>query len=161
MLYFLATARTNNYGPNKERLMTTANVRSQVDKRLRDAFREIIDGKTVKRSKHELMFGGVDVSNVFIEEMDKKNYLPAEVGDIRCEQGERVPAFYVEETQAYFGWVFWEKFTEGRLRKLFGTIVRNEKGDWLIQIPNGSRKIVYANTSLTAEMDIDHPFELS
>ena len=28
--------------------MTTANVRSQLDKRLRDAFKEIIDGKTVQ-----------------------------------------------------------------------------------------------------------------
>ena len=141
--------------------MTTANVRSQLDKRLREAFREIIDGKTVKRSKHELVFGGVDVSNVFAEEMDKKNYLPAIVADVRCEQGQRIPAFYVEEMQAYFGWIFWEKFTEGKLRKLFGSVVRNEKGDWLIQIPDGSRKVVYANISLPAEMDIDHPFELS
>lgn len=139
--------------------MTTANVRSQLDKRLRDAFKEIIDGKTVKRSKHELMFGGVDVSNVFVDEMDKKNYLPAAVGDIPCDQGQRVPAFYIEELHACFGWVFWEKFTEGRTRKLFGSVVRNEKGDWLIQIPAGSLKIVYANTALTAEMDIDHPFE--
>jgi hypothetical protein len=139
--------------------MTTANVRSQLDNRLRDAFKEIIDGRTVKRSKHELTFGGVDVSNVFVDEMDKKNYLPATVGETPCEQGERVPAFYIEELQAYFGWVFWEKFTEGRLRKLFGSIVRNEKGDWSIQLPAGSRKIIYANTALTAEMDIDHPFE--
>ena len=139
--------------------MTTANVRSQLDKRLRDAFKEIIDGKTVKRSKHELMFGGVDVSNVFVDELDKKNYLPSAVGDIPCEQGQRVPAFYIEELQAYFGWIFWEKFTEGRLRKLFGSVVRNEKGDWSIQLPAGSRKIIYANTALTVEMDIDHPFE--
>lgn len=139
--------------------MTTANVRSQLDKRLREAFKEIIDGKSVKRSKHELMFGGVDVSNVFVDEMDKKNYLPGLVGDIPCEQGHRVPAFYIEELHAYFGWVFWEKLTEGRLRKLFGSVVRNEKGDWSIQIPAGNRKAVYANTRLTAEMDIDHPFE--
>lgn len=159
MLYFLATLQLENYGPNKENSMTTANVRSQLDKRLRDAFKEIIDGRTVKRSKHELIFGGVDVSNVFMDELEKKNYLPAIVSDIPCEQGQRVPAFFVEEKQAYFGWVFWEKFTEGRLRKLFGTVVRNEKGDWLIQIPNGSRKIVYANTGLAAGMDIDRPFE--
>ena len=139
--------------------MTTANVRSQLDKRLREAFKEIIDGRTVKRSKHELTFGGVDVSNVFVDEMNKKNYLPAAVSEIPCEQGERVPAFYIEELQAYFGWVFWEKFTEGRLRKLFGSVVRNEKGDWSIQLPAGNRKIIYANTALTAEMDIDHPFE--
>ncbi len=140
--------------------MTTANVRSQLDKRLRGAFKEIIDGKTVKRSKHELVFGGVDVSNVFVDEMNKKNYLAATVDDVQCEQGQRVPAFYIEQSQAYFGWVFWEKFSERRLRKLFGSIVKNEKGDWAIQIPAGSRKTVYANIVMTLEMDIDRPFEL-
>ena len=54
--------------------MSTANARSQLDKRLRDTFREIVDGKNVKRSRHELTFAGIDVSNVFIEEMDKKSY---------------------------------------------------------------------------------------
>lgn len=140
--------------------MTTANVRSQLDKRLRNAFKEIIDGKTVKRSKHELIFGGVDVSNVFVDEMDKRNYLPATVDDIQCEQGRRVPAFHIEESFAYFGWVFWERFSERQVRKLFGSVVRTEKGDWAIQIPSGSRKVVYANTALKLEMDIDHPFEL-
>ena len=86
ILYFLDALNTKKK-ELKGCSMTTANVRSQLDKRLREAFREIIDGKTVKRSKHELMFGGIDVSNVFVDEMDKKNYLPAAVGDIACEQG--------------------------------------------------------------------------
>ena len=139
--------------------MSTANARSLLDKRLRDTFKEIIDGKTVKRSRHELIFGGIDVTNVFIEEMDKKNYLPLTVEKVRCEEGERVSAFYIEESFAYFGWVCWEKFTERRRRKLFRSSVRNEKGDWAFQIPDGSQKIIYANTALTLEMDIDHPFE--
>jgi len=139
--------------------MTTANVRSQLEKKLRDAFKEIIDGKSVKRSKHELVFGGIDVSNVFIEEMYRKNYVSTTVGDVVCEQGRRVPAFTIEESFAYFGWVFWEKFTELRLRKLFGSVVRNEKGDWAVQISPGSPKIVYVNTGQSLEMDIDHPFE--
>ena len=140
--------------------MTTANARSQLDRRLRDTFREIIDGKTVKRSKHELIFAGIDVSNVFIEELDKKDYRPADVAGIQCEQGKRVPAFIIEDSNAYFGWVFWEKFSERRIRKLFGSVVKNEKGDWAIQVPDGSRRTVYANTALTIEMDIDHPFEI-
>ena len=139
--------------------MSTANARSQLDKRLRDTFREIVDGKNVKRSRHELTFAGIDVSNVFIEEMDKKSYLPSTVADIPCEQGKRVPAFAIEETSAYFGWVFWEKFTERRLRKLFGSAVKNENGNWTIQIPESSRRIVYANAALMIEMDIDHPLE--
>jgi len=139
--------------------MTTANARSQLDKRLRETFKEIIDGKNVKRSRHELTFGGIDVSNVFIEELDKKNYLPFTVSDVRCEEGKRVPAFAIEESRAYFGWVFWEKFTERRLRKLFGSAVKNENGNWTVQIPDGGSRIVYANTALTIEMDIDHPNE--
>ena len=135
-------------------------MRSQLDKRLRDTFREIIDGKNVKRSKHELVFGGIDVSNVFIEELDKKNFRPALVADVHCKEGTRVPAFVLEGTEAFFGWVFWEKFTERRLRKLFGSVVRNEKGDWAVQVPEGGRTLVYANVALTLEMDIDHPFEL-
>ncbi|HTR80625.1 MAG TPA: hypothetical protein VMM58_03275 [Bacteroidota bacterium] len=140
--------------------MSTANVRSQLDKRLRDTFREIIDGKNVKRSKHDLMFAGIDVSNVFIDEMDKKNYLPTTVADVPCEYGERVPAFYLEEGEAFFGWVFWENFTQRRLRKLFGSVVKDEKGEWAIHIPEGSLKIIYANKALKLEMDVDHPFEL-
>jgi hypothetical protein len=139
--------------------MSTANARSQLDKRLRDTFREIIDGKSVKRSKHDLTFAGIDVSNVFIEELDRKNYLPSTVSDVHCEEGKRVPAFTVKESYAYFGWVFWEKFTEPRLRKLFGSGVKNEYGNRMIQIPDGSPRIVYANTALTIEIDIDHPFE--
>jgi hypothetical protein len=137
--------------------MTTAKIRSRLDKRLRDALREIIDGKTVERSKHELAVGGIDISNVFIEEMDKKNYLPAVVGDVTCSEGKSVPAFYIEERQAYFGWVYWERLTEGRPRKLFGSVVRTEKGERSIQIPDGNKKIVYANVSLTKEMNIVPP----
>ena len=139
--------------------MTTANVRSQLDKKLRDAFRDIIDGRTVKRSKHELIFGGIDVTNVFIEELEKKNFQRSTVGDVPVHEGERAAAFYIEGSIAYFGWVFWEKFTELRLRKLFGTEIRDEKGDWQIQISPSSPKIIYANTNQILTMDIDHPFE--
>ncbi len=146
---------------------TSANVRSQLDKKLRETFRDIIDGKTVKRAKHELLFSGVDVSNVFLQELEKKNFLPVTVEQVQCEPGERVPAFYVDGADAYFGWVFWEKFTELRLRKLFGSIVRNEKGDWEIQIPalpagkqTHSSKIIYANLHQKLEMDIEHPVDL-
>ena len=140
--------------------MSTANVRSRLDKRLRETFREIIDGKSVKRSKHELFFAGIDVSNVFVDELERKQYLPATVAAIPCEQGERVPAFAIEESQAYFGWVFWEKFSERRMRKLFGSELKTDQGTWALQISEGNGKIIYANRSLKLEMDMDHPFEL-
>lgn len=130
------------------------------NEKLRDVLKDIVEGKNVKRSKHELVYDGNTVSELFIDVLSRCNYLPATVGDVEIEPGYRVPAFYLEDHIAYFGWVFWEKFTELRLRKLFGTVVRNTKGDWLIQIPPNSPKIIYVNRSTVFEMDIDRPFEL-
>jgi hypothetical protein len=130
------------------------------EEKLRDALYDIIEGKTVKRSKHELLFNGKDISQLFVEILQLHHYFPVRVGQVDIVPGQRVPAFYIEEQTAYFGWVFWEKFTELRLRKLFGTVVRNSKGDWLIQIPPNSPKIIYVNRATVFEMDIDRPFEL-
>lgn len=130
------------------------------DGELRNALRDIIEGKGVKRSKHELMYSGRDVRTEFIEELVAAGYLPTTVGKIDITPGERVPAFHLDNHTAFFGWVFWEKFTQLRLRKLFGTVVRNAKGDWMIQIPPNSPRMVYAQTQQIFEMDIDHPFEL-
>lgn len=130
------------------------------EQKLHEALRDIIEGKFVKRSRHELLYNGVDVASEFIRELTVHQYLPATVGEVEINPGERVPAFYIDGHMAYFGWVFWEKFTELRLRKLFGTVVRNAKGDWLIQLPPQSSKIIYVNRSTIFEMDIDRPFEL-
>lgn len=130
------------------------------DSELRQALRDIIEGKIVKRSKHELVFKGRNVRTEFIDELSSLKYRPVTVDEVAVQPGQRVPAFYLDTATAYFGWIFWEKFTELRLRKLFGTVVRNEKGDWLIQIPAKSTKTVYSKTDSILEMDIDRPFEL-
>ena len=126
---------------------------------LRETLRDIIDGTIVKRSKHLLVYNGTNVTPLFLEELQRKNFLPLRVDEIEIEKGERVPAFYVEHNTAYFGWIFWEKFTELRLRKLFGSVVRNAKGDWQIQLSPKSEAIVYANITRRIPMDIDRPFE--
>lgn len=79
------------------------------------------------------------------------------VASIDVEPGHRVPAFYVENTVAYFGWVFWEKFWENRMRKLWGSVVRNARGDWKIQITPQKETTIYANASVRYEMDLDRP----
>ncbi len=126
------------------------------DPRLREVLTDIIEGKTVKRSKHELRWEQRDVSSDFVQILQDHGYMPAIVGKINIQPGERVPAFYIDEGFAYFGWVFWEKFSQLRLRKLFGSVVRNAKGDWAVQIPDKRKKVIYANTALKAEMDIDN-----
>lgn len=127
---------------------------------VRDALDDIILGHTVKRARHELIHNDIDLTDHFIKSLIAHGFNPSTVGDITVQPGERVPAFYLERSTAYFGWVFWEKFSQLRLRKLFGTVVRNIKGDWFIQLPSNSPAIIYVNTSTIFEMDIDRPFEL-
>jgi hypothetical protein len=132
----------------------------QTNNKLLEIFSDIIEGKIVKRAKHELLFEGNNVTELFIDSLRRHHYLPMTVGEIPIEPSERIPAFIIEQHTAYFGWVFWEKFSQLRLRKLFGTVIRNTKGDWFIQLPANSTKIIYADTSQIFQIDIDRPFEL-
>ncbi|MBI5472278.1 MAG: hypothetical protein HY961_08025 [Ignavibacteriae bacterium] len=124
---------------------------------LADVLADIIEGKIVKRAKHELRWNGRDVSPEFVNVLAEYGYIPTTVDALAVAPGERVPAFYVDEGYAYFGWVFWEKFTQLKLRKLFGSIIRNSLGDWAIQIPAQRKTVIYANPALKAEMDIENP----
>jgi hypothetical protein len=127
-----------------------------MDPRLSEIFADIIEGKIVKRSKHELRWERHDVSTEFIQALREHEYHPMLVEKVEIAPGERVPAFYLDEGFAYFGWVFWEKFSQLRLRKLFGTVVRNAKGDWAVQISDKRKTVIYANMALKTEMDIDN-----
>ncbi len=129
------------------------------DIRIRDAFRDIIEGRNVKRIKHELTHDGNDLTQEFIDELQRKGYLPGTVEQVNVQPGERVPAFHVDEGIAYFGWVFWEQFTSWKIRKLWGSVIKNKRGDWDIQIPATRTTTIYANELLKLEMDIDHPPE--
>jgi hypothetical protein len=124
---------------------------------LQEVFRDIVEGKVVKRSRHELKWGIRDVTTEFIDTLGKAGYKQMLVQDLDVEPGERVPAFYIEDSVAYFGWVFWEKFSQLKLRKLFGSVVRNSKGDWAVQISEKRRSVIYANSSLKSDMDIENP----
>jgi len=134
--------------------------RSVISEKVRDALREIIKGKIVKRAKHELVHEGIDLSEMFVVELQQLGYRATTVGNVDVKPGERVPAFYIENGVAYFGWVFWEQFTSWKVRKLWGSVVKNKKGDWDIQIPDTRPTTIYANENLKLEMDIDHPPEV-
>jgi len=124
---------------------------------IRSVFAEIIAGRSVKRSVHELRWGRRDVTMEFVDALKGAGYLPVTVAEVSVAPGERVPAFFIEEGTAYFGWVFWEKFSMLKLRKLFGSVARNGKGDWTVQIPEKRRSVIYAKPSDKGEMDIDNP----
>lgn len=97
------------------------------------------------------------MTSQFIGALAARGFFPATVEKAPVEPGERIPAFVLRDGWAYFGWVFWEKFSSVRSRKLFGSDIRNTKGDWEIQIPPRSSEILYANVRMKREMDIDMP----
>lgn len=124
---------------------------------LDELFADIIEGKIVKRAKHELRWENRDVSLEFVDALQTRGYAARTVGSIEIKPGERVPAFYLDSGFAYFGWIFWEKFSQLQLRKLFGSVVRNRQGDWAIQISAKRNSVIYANVHLKTEMDIENP----
>jgi hypothetical protein len=44
-----------------------------------------------------------------------------------------------------------------KLRKLFGSVVRNAKGDWAVQIPPQRKTVIYANVIQKSGMNIENP----
>jgi len=127
------------------------------DDQFREAFGAIIEGKIVKRSRVDLSYEGKNLQPIFIEELERAGYRLQTVREIAVEPGERVPGFYLAKGNAYFGWIFWEQFTTWKLRKLWGSVIRNSRGDWAIQVPVTQHTGIYANESLKLEMDIDIP----
>jgi hypothetical protein len=124
------------------------------------AFRDLAAGRGVKRGRHDLRVDGEDRSGPFAEALRREGFEAARVRDVPISLGERVPAFLVREGRADFGWVFWEKFTAERSRKLFGSVVRNAKGDWEIQLGTGSREAIYVNLQARVTVDPDRPSSL-
>ena len=124
---------------------------------LTEILSDIIEGSIVKRAKHELVWEHRDVSLEFIDALQRNGYVATTVGKAEIQPGERVPALYLDKGFAYFGWIFWEKFSQLKLRKLFGSVIRDSYGDWAIQISAKRNTVVYANVSLKSEMDIENP----
>ncbi|MBD3225947.1 MAG: hypothetical protein GF313_14565 [Caldithrix sp.] len=67
-----------------------------------------------------------------------------------------MPAFYVKDKTAIFGHVFWEVFTDKRKRKIWGSVVRNTKGDWKYILPGSRPVTLFANLNQLEEVDIYH-----
>lgn len=123
---------------------------------LREVFDDIILGRGVKRYIHDLEYDHNIYAELFIERLQVNRFRPVPVKDIRIEVGLRLPAFYIQGRTAIFGHVFWEVFSDHKKRKIWGSVVRNEKGDWKYILPGISNKIVFANLNQREEIDIYH-----
>ncbi len=121
--------------------------------KIEEIFEEIISGK-FNVLKIELVYDGNDLTDIFIRKLEKLNFKPKGIKEVEVEPGYRVPAFYLKNGEAYFGWVFWEIFTENFKRKLFGSAIKNQRGDWEIQITEDKDEIVYVNEMKKIEIDL-------
>jgi len=124
------------------------------------AFRDLAAGRGVRRGRHDLSVDGRDRSSVFVRALEQEGFQEVTVRDAPVEPGEKAPAFRLRQGQADFGWVFWEKFREGRARKLFGSVVRNARGDWEIQIGVGSPERIYLDPRGKVPVDSDRPSDV-
>jgi len=122
---------------------------------LKDVFYDIIAGN-VKRSVHHLIYQGEDYTSLFISCLEDKSYLPLPLKDVQLDVGRRIPGFYMDDSTAYFGHLFWEVFTDKFKRKIWGSVIRNEKGDWKYILSGNSSKEVYLNLNKSQEIDIFH-----
>ena len=126
---------------------------------VQEAIRSLIRGCGVRRGSHNLLLEGEDTTALFVEVLNQEGFYPTSVDGIGVRPGERIPAFFVEGGFAHFGWIFWEMFSTKRMRKIYGSVEHNNKGDWAIILGRESKKMIYANSVLKEFMDLEHPSE--
>jgi len=115
---------------------------------------DLILGRGVKRGRHPLPPG---VETLFRARLAALGFVETTVADVEVAVGVRVPAWLVEPAVADFGTVFWELFTDRTRRKLFGSEVRNAKGDWAVQLAPSSPRRLWAGLHLAESYDASRP----
>ena len=120
---------------------------------LDEALDGIILGTLARRASHDL---GTHVER-FRERLLALGFQPSRVRELDPGMEARIPAFLIREQQAIFGYVFVEKWTDELFRVAFGSVVRNDKGDWAIVLGKGSRELIYACRERATSFDPDFP----
>jgi hypothetical protein len=118
------------------------------------ALDDLILGRGVKRGRHTIP---AELVSVFAERLAALGFAPTTVKEIDISVGTRVPAWLFRPPVADFGTVFWEVFTPRAKRKLFGSEVRNAKGDWEIQLYPTHVDTLFANPALAETYDASRP----
>ncbi len=115
---------------------------------------DLILGRGVKRGRHLL---SQDLEPLFLERLPALGFTETTVGTVVIDVGVRVPAWLLSPGRADFGTVFWEIFTDRFRRRLYGSEVRNAKGDWDVQIPPSSTRRIWAGLHLRESYDPSRP----
>ncbi|MFN7986401.1 MAG: hypothetical protein U0529_02950 [Thermoanaerobaculia bacterium] len=115
---------------------------------------DLILGRGVRRGRHVLPPG---LETLFLARLAALGFVETTVDAVAIEVGVRVPAWLVRPGAVDFGTVFWELFTDRARRKLWGSEVRDAKGDWELQLAPSSRVRVWAGLHLAEAYDASRP----
>ena len=90
------------------------------------------------------------------ERLAANGFRPTTVREAPIEAGERIPAFYLHDETADFGWIRWEIFTPRSRRKLFASEYRRPDNDeWAIQLNLSSPEKVWTSPARKERHDVD------
>jgi len=124
--------------------------------KISEVFDDIIQGNGVKRFVHDLIMDDIDYCELFKTRLIRNNFFPKPLKEMSIKVGVRIPGFYIQDSTAYFGHLFWEVFNEQRKRLIWGSVLRNDKGDWKYILSGKSPHIVYLNQAQIQDIDIFH-----
>lgn len=127
-----------------------------MEKELSDALDDLILGRGVGRGRHKLHHRGRIVRDEFIERLKANGFRPMTVREAPIEAGEKIPAFYLHDDVADFGWFRWEIFTPRSRRKLFASEYRRPDNDeWAVQLNLASHETAWALPQAKEKHDVE------
>ncbi|HYT31951.1 MAG TPA: hypothetical protein VEO37_05110 [Thermoanaerobaculia bacterium] len=127
-----------------------------MDHELSSALDDLILGRGVARGRHSMRFRDRIVRAELEERLAANGFRLMTVSETQIEPGEKVPAFYLHDEVADFGYIRWEIFTPRSRRKLFASEHRRPDNDeWDVQLNLASQERVWANPALKERHDVE------
>ena len=124
------------------------------------ALRSFVRGDFRRSSLQLVSDSGEDVEPHFRRVALEEGYAPKRVADVSPASGRRVPAFLVRNGRAWFGWIFDERFTDERRRRLFASVERDHESpqhDWRVILGVGSKEELLVNEGRSEAFDPNRP----
>lgn len=121
-----------------------------------EALSDLASGR-IHRSRHDLVLDGRDCTMAFERALREAGFVRTRVRDLNLPAGMRFPAFLLRDGVAHFGHAFREKFTNAEDRVLFGSVVRDWRGDWEIMLTRRSAEWIWAHLAKGTPFDDERP----
>ena len=127
-----------------------------MDAELARALDDLILGRGVARGRHSMRHGGRLVRAELEERLLANGFRPMTVREAEIEAGEKIPAFYLHDETADFGYIRWEIFTPKSRRKLFASEYRRpDNQEWAVQINLASPQKVWGSPERRERHDVE------